>query len=307
LPDIFADAHNIGYFFWELNTPAECHQLALDFVDEVWVSSDYNRDTFKNFTPSPVTNVGLAFEDIPNMERLEGRRFLAERIGARAEDFVFLCAFDSFSMIYRKNPSAVVEAFRAAFPDNDMVKLVLKTQNRSRLVDKSQTELFQFLERASAEDPRIKIIDDALPYRDFMLLKKGADCYVSLHRSEGWGFGMLEAMNLGVPVITTGYSGNMEYCKPETCWLVDYDLVEVEAGQYLYVRPEQVWANPRMESAIAAMQEVFLDRNLGRRKASAAHSFVRSNFSIAAIAERYSKRIAQILSLKTGRAREIPP
>ena len=288
--DIVSESYNIGYFFWELNMIPKCHRLALELLDEIWVSSEYNREIYARFTDKPVVNVGMAVEPLPKVAPMD-RAALGLEPGAT----VFLATFDSFSFIERKNPLGVLEAFQAAFPRSDeQVQLVLKTQNRGRVFDPYQIDLWARIDRAVGEDPRILIVNETLPYRDLLALKLACDCYVSLHRSEGWGFGMLEAMNLGRPVIATAYSGNMDFCADETTFLVDYDLVGVREAEYIFVERGSQWAQPRRAHAAARMREVAADPAAARAKGEAAAVFVKRNFSIEAIARRYAGRLAEI-------------
>src|SRR5690606_17608964 len=126
----------------------------------------------------------------------------------------------SFSFVQRKNPIGVLEAFRKAFPGDEPVRLIVKTQNRDNVFDPVQERIWNRVEAICARDPRIVVMNETLTYEALVKLKAGSDCYISLHRSEGWGFGMIEAMNLGVPVVCTAYSGNMDFCSDETAWLV---------------------------------------------------------------------------------------
>jgi glycosyltransferase involved in cell wall biosynthesis len=107
---------------------------------------------------------------------------------------------------------------------------------------------------------------------------------------------MVEAMNLGIPVIATGYSGNMEFCNEETCWLVDYDLRPLDRDEYIFVSPGQKWAEPRLESAVRRMRDVFHDGDKRGARAAAAKRFVGERFSPAAISARYAARLAEIFS-----------
>ena len=145
------------------------------------------------------------------------------------------------------------------------------------------------------DDRRITIVNETFEYRDLLTFKAGCDCYVSLHRSEGWGFGMIESMALGVPVIATGYSGNLEFCNDKNSWLVESDEVFVGKKDYIFVVPGQKWAEPRMESAINAMREVYYDPKKRNSKSVSAKKYVHDNFSVDKIASRYSARINEIL------------
>ncbi|HEY8260383.1 MAG TPA: glycosyltransferase family 4 protein [Methylosinus sp.] len=295
MPDVFSSSYNIGYFYWELDTPANCHYLALDLLDEIWVSSEYCRSIYASATHKPVVNVGMCAEHLDGISRAEARAYVSKRLGAAPDDFVFLSAFDSFSFIQRKNPVNVLRAFRAAFPDDRRVRLVLKTHNRHYVGDPQQLRMWRGIEEEIEGDPRITIIDETLSYEDLRKLKAGSDCFVSLHRSEGWGFGMIEAMASGIPVVATAYSGNMDFCTPETCWLVDYDLAYLYPEDYIFVIPGQRWADPRLDSAVAQLRAVAYDAEDRQRRVEAATRYVQANFSEEAISARYAARLKELL------------
>ncbi len=299
-PDVFNGAYNIGYFFWELDSPAACHHLALELLDEIWVSSQYGVEIYQPHTDIPVTRVGMCFEDIAPPARSEARDFVTRRFRLDGREFVFLVAFDSFSFVQRKNPIGVLRAFREAFEGDRDVRLIIKTQNRDRIADPVQQRIWAQVEALMAGDPRILLINETLPYQDLIRLKAGVDCYISLHRSEGWGFGMIEAMNLKVPVVCTGYSGNMEFCSDETAWLVDYELVELDPDDYIFVRKGQKWAEPDIAHAARQLRAVRDDPELRARKVKAAHAHVQEHFSTRAIGKRYEARLREILANHTG-------
>ncbi len=294
LPDVFTNAYNIGYFFWELDSPAPCHSLALDLLDEVWVSSQYGVDQYTPFTSIPITKISMSYEDVPVPSRSAARAYLRSMLGYADDCFVFFAAFDSFSFIQRKNPQAVVRAFLDAFPTGDNVRLVLKTHNRDFINDPVQRKIWQLMDEAVHADPRIAIINETLPYDQLLLLKTGCDCYVSLHRSEGWGFGMIEAMHLGVAVLATGYSGNMEFCTPETAWIVGYTLRPVGPGDYIFVKPGQAWAEPDHADAIRQMRAVVSNLLERVQRTAYAKAFVDRHFSPSIVARRYADRLGQI-------------
>jgi glycosyltransferase involved in cell wall biosynthesis len=295
-PDAFSGAYNIGYFYWELDSPGACHFLGMDMLDEIWVSTAFGASIYRPHTDKPVVNVGMCYEELPEISRKEARAFLEQAAKIKGNPFVFLVTFDSFSFVQRKNPIGVLAAFTKAFPKDEDVRLIIKTQNRSRVMDPTQLEIWAAVDQALAADPRIKLIDETLQYEDILKLKKGADGYISLHKSEGWGFGMIEAMNLGVPVLCTGYSGNMDFCDEETCWLVDYDLKELAPQDYIFVRKGQKWAEPDIRHAAKQMRAMKADPALTRARAEAARQRVQREFSEAAIARRYGARIREILT-----------
>jgi glycosyltransferase involved in cell wall biosynthesis len=295
LPDVFANSYNIGYFYWELDTPAACHHLSVELLDEIWVSSEYCREIYANATSKPVINVGMCVESLDLSVSEDARSYTRRKLYCSDDDFIFLAAFDSFSFVQRKNPIGVIRAFRAAFPKDERMRLVLKTHNRSLVKDPQQLRIWTAVDEEIAKDDRITLLDETLSYKDLRKLKGGVDCYVSLHRSEGWGFGMIEAMATGVPVIATGYSGNMDFCLPDACWLVDYDLVGLHPDDYIFVAPGQKWAEPRFESAVQQMRAVAYNAEERKRRTDLASEFVQEHFSEDAISRRYGMRLRQIL------------
>ena len=298
MPDVFSDAYNIGYFYWELDTPAKCHELALEIVDEIWVSTEYGVGIYEPFVEqnTPVSNVRMAYEEIDiEIPKDEAREFLIDEYGFDKDDFIFLATFDSFSFIQRKNPVAVVKSFLQAFPTEDNVKLLIKTHNRYRILDPVQLGIWDEIDELIGADDRIVLVNETFTYENLLKFKKGTDCYISLHRSEGWGFGMIEAMNLGIPIIATAYSGNMEFCNSDNSWLVDYDEVYLNENDYIFVKPGQKWAEPKIDSAVKAMQEAYKNPELREQKAQNALKFIKENFSIDAISQRYKSRIDDIM------------
>jgi glycosyltransferase involved in cell wall biosynthesis len=304
LPDAFTDAYNIGYFYWELDAPASAHYLAMDLLDEIWVASDFGVGIYRPHTRKPVVNVGMSFEAATGIDRAEARLMLQNRCGINADDFVFLATFDSFSFVQRKNPYGVIRAFRAAFAQHESNRrLLLKTHNAARVTHPAQLEARGSLEELCRSDDRIVLIDETMPFEKLLQLERGSDAYVSLHRSEGWGFGMIEAMALGVPVICTGYSGNMEFCSDDTAWLVDYEMVAVRSGEYLFEEPGRRWAEPSVEHAARQMKAVTENADLRGMRASTAQRRVYENFSLDAVARRFQARLEEICSQRPSRSR----
>lgn len=296
-PDVFSDAYNIGYFFWELDLPAYCHYLGMEMLDEIWVSTDYGVQIYKPDNPEkPVKNVGMCYEEAPEgIDRESGRAFVNARFRFDDSHFVCLVAFDSFSFVQRKNPVSVLKAFQKAFKGVRNARLVIKTQNRDSVFDPVQMSLWDRVDTITARDPRIVVINETLSYRDLLKLKAGSDVYLTLHKSEGWGFGMIEAMNLGVPVVATRYSGNMDFCSDETAWLVDYDIKPLQKGDYIFVRPGSAWAEPRVDHAAEQLRACYDNPEERHARAAAAQEAIRRDFSPQAIAQRYGGRLREIL------------
>lgn len=165
--------------------------------------------------------------------------------------FTFLFSFDFHSYIERKNPVAVIDAFRSAFPvDRKDVRLVLKSING----DIFQSQFYELIEYV-LKDPRILIQDGFISRQQMIALMASADAYVSLHRSEGFGLGLAESMYLGKPVIGTAYSGNVEFMTPDNSCLVDYIMIEVKPGDYMHGEG-QYWAAPDINDAARHMRRL---------------------------------------------------
>ncbi len=146
----FENSYNIGYFFWELNKIPNSHLLALEVLDEIWVSSQYVQEMYAAKTHKPVVNVGMAVEDLPTHLKPHPNLF-------KGGAFTFLTTFDSFSFVERKNPLAVVRAFKEAFDkDNTDVALIIKTWNKSRVSNAFQASVWRVIDDLIQNDPRIR-------------------------------------------------------------------------------------------------------------------------------------------------------
>lgn len=301
-PDVFSGAYNIGYFAWELDSPAKCHYLALDLLDEIWVQSDYNVQSYAPHCRIPVVNVGMSFETPPDIDKRMARRYVEDTYSLPESHTIFLTVFDALSDVRRKNPLAIIKAFQAAFGPAAPASLLIKTQNKDRVRDPYQAQIFEEIEALIRGDRRVQLVDASLSHGELMRLIKGSDCYVSLHRSEGWGFGMIEAMALGVPVLCTGYSGNMEFCKPDTAWLVDYRLVELAKEDFIYTSRGQRWAEPDVPHAARLMAELHVNKILASNRAAHAQIYVHRNFSTATISVRVAQRLSEIRKLIANQA-----
>ena len=295
-PEQMASAYNIAYCFWELDKPATAHLLGYELLDEVWVSSDFGKDALAGHIQARVTKVGLPCRKVfPSREA--GRSILAA-LGVSDQTFRFICSFDALSYVQRKNPIGTIRAFQDAFASGEDVALIVKTHSRHRAHDAFQDRLWEGIVEACESDERIYLVDKDLEQDALDSLTANCDCLVSLHRAEAWGFGMIDAMSLGVPVIATAYSGNLEFCNPETAMLVDYDLVPVMDSDYAFAIPGARWAEPKQESAVRALRSVFGEEAARRRLQSQAKSFVETHFSFEAIGEKYRRRLREIHEAK---------
>jgi hypothetical protein len=280
----FTGRTNIGYFVWETSKLGTAHKLGLSLVDEIWVPTEFMRELYARETSKPVLCMGSVVQ--PPAPKGARRDF------GLSDDFMFLFTYDSASRQTRKNPLGVTRAFRQAFSGNEKVQLVLKTQNAAKLGG-MEKELYTELQKAAAEDKHIRIIDETFEAEKLAGLIASADAYVSLHRCEGFGYGMAEAMYFGVPVIATNWSGNVDFIKEDTAWQVPFKLVPVKPGEYHYAEEGgHEWAEPDLAAASRAMRDVFDNRDAAKARAQAGQKWIREQYSASVVGERMSARLA---------------
>lgn len=235
----------VACWFWELPRVPKAWLEAVAEVDEIIVATEFVADAFRAVTEKPVTRIPFPLLEAQPSDLARADFGLPDGV------FVFLCTFDCNSSVARKNPSAVVSAFRAAFlPERQDVVLLVKSSNGHR-----NPEALRQLLALAGTDTRILLRDDVIDVRHLQALQAHCDAYVSLHRAEGLGLGMAECMRLGKPVIATGWSGNMDFMNADNSLLVDYELVPVKAGEYPHAEG-QVWAEPDVQHAASLMQHV---------------------------------------------------
>ncbi len=251
----------IACWFWELEVFPDAWLPALSQVDEVMVSTHFIEDAIRRVTNKPVWLAPLPVGETHDSGLTRSDFGLEDGV------FVFLNSFDFNSFLARKNPLAAIEAFRMAFADGQTnVRLLIKSSNGHRHPEKLQALL-----RSAATDGRILVRDEVICRSDVQALQRCVDAYVSLHRAEGFGLGLAECMRLGKPVIATAWSGNMEFMTPDNSCLVDYQLVPVGEGEYVY-HGGQRWAEPSIEHAAAQMRLLVEDpERAAKIGAQAAH------------------------------------
>ena len=242
--ECFRGRYNIGFWAWELPIFPPGWLYAFSLFDEIWTYSNYCAEAIAPVSPVPVIKMmsSLEFPE-PSFER--------EALGLPQDKFIFLFMFDFHSTIGRKNPFATLEAFKRAFAQsNEDVLLVLKFSN-GNFFPKERDQL-----KAQAAGWPVHFIDGHLKREELHALVANCDCYVSLHRAEGFGLTMAEAMYYGKPVIATGYSSNMEFMNVGNSFPVKYDIVTLTEDYGPYFKGNY-WADPSIDHAASLMQYVF--------------------------------------------------
>lgn len=281
---IYADSYNILRTYWELPTaPISWGPMLVD-IDELWVPNVFVKNAFLSIFSKPIIVIPPAID--VKIGPYPDREFYQ----LEADRFYFLFSFDFFSFPQRKNPLAVIAAFRQAFSlKEEKVGLIIKTIGA---ID-HYPEIRLSIMNEMKVDSRILQIDRTLDRVEMLGLIKAADCYISLHRSEGFGLGMAEAMSLGRPVIGTNFSGNVDFLNEETGFPVPYRLRSLDHGEYIFI-DRQLWAEPDIEEASKIMRMVYQQTNLRESKAKAGQSFILEKYNPKKIGNMIKMRLSEI-------------
>ena len=287
--DTFGASYNIVFPAWELpHYPAEWGRR-LDRFDEVWTATRFADDAIRPAVNAPVRHIPNACE--PHVTTPLSRA----HFGIPEGRFAVLFYFDFWSYASRKNPAAVVETFArvlAARPAAAM-QLVLKLNHSAHDVHATaalRADVARF-------GDRVTLIDATLRDNEAKNLVRCCDCFLSLHRSEGFGRGPAEAMFFGKPVIATGWSGNMDYMWPGTAFPVRYTLLPVGRGAYPFA-DGQVWAEPDVAHAAELLAGLIDDPAGAQAVGTRARAHMLANFSDVVLGARYRARFEAIAAGK---------
>jgi glycosyltransferase involved in cell wall biosynthesis len=274
-----SDVYRIAYWVWELDDiPPQWVKLTPLF-DEIWAPTKFVADAFRRRMPTPVHEVLLPV-DIG-----EVAQFPKSELGIAENGYVFLFTFDMCSELIRKNPFAVISAFRSAFPNPEDVTLIIKV-SRGRWNREGLAEL----ENAS-RTPGVVLIDRVISHSQILGLIEMCDCFVSLHRSEGFGLCLAEAMLLGKPVVATNYSGNLSFMHSRNSLLVDYTLTEIIDDNPVYAKGNR-WAEPSIEHAASCLRWCYDHPAEAAALGAIGQAEARDKFSLEAAGRRMAARLA---------------
>lgn len=278
--DALRDRRVIAYWNWELPELPESWVESTQFLHEIWAPSRFCQTAFSRRLSIPVTHIPYAIDVRvpPNVGR--------KQLGVPEDGFVFLYMFDALSVPERKNPMAVVEAFERARPQfMRPAWLVLKMIN-----GEGESVLRRHLEDARKRTPGIVTLERYFRRPELNALFNAADCYVSLHRAEGYGLTLAESMFLGKPVIATGWSANMDFMTPWNSVPVPYRLIQLERDHGPYPAG-QWWADPEVDAAAAAMVRMVNEPDFARTLGAQASRDIRSQLSPEAVGAIIRSRI----------------
>lgn len=277
--------YNIGCFFWELSTFPDRWLSSFDFVDEIWAASSFIHQSVSRKTSKPVFHVPCVV-DISLQRNYQRNDFYLPN-----DRFLFLVMYDVMSITSRKNPHGAIDAFLKSFNQDQKVGLVVKINN----LDQRPNEVLKIIRYFDC--PNIYFITGTLSRDQTNGLLSVIDCFVSLHRSEGFGLCIAEAMFLGKNVIVTNWSGNTDFTNSANSYLVDYKIIKVGEGNEPY-DPNEEWADPDNEHASYWMKRVFEKNQEARVIAQQGQFTVRTQFSAKNIGKIIDQRVRFIQKLQ---------
>lgn len=279
---------HIGFLLWELEQVPQSHLLAGKMLDEVWVPSSYVQKIYANSFDCKVINIGKGF----SLPEVNASNMCEYRINDN--HYIYLMCFDAHSSVERKNPLAAVLAFVAAFPENQNVRLLIKTTPVSPAHWGDPNGQMQQIRKIARRDPRIILDERMLPFNQLLSLIKRADCVVSPHRAEGFGYIPAYALWFGRPVIVTDYSGTRDICNTETAFPVPYKIIKAENCEIITPIENAHWADIDVEVLSQTLREVRDDPVKAQAKALRGRKLLRTKYSPQMQAKRYLDRFVAL-------------
>lgn len=281
-----SSTYNIAFWFWETQVLPKHWLKASELFDEIWVASSFCKSVMEKHLGKPVFRIPLNVDTNPTLRSERGSMIKALR-----DKYVFLTMLDFNSRAERKNPGGVLDAFEKAFKtgQND-VCLIIKIMNSVA----GRSELRSLLKKAS-EDPRIILIDGVISRTDLINLMRESDCLVSLHRAEGFGLPIAEAMSLGIPVIATGWSSNMDFMDSQNSFPVPYRLKRLSKNARPYPKGT-LWAEPDTDYAARIMRTLAKYPEIGRIRSRRGQKTILGKFNARSTGKAISERLTAIYS-----------
>ena len=273
--------YNIGLWVWELEDVPNKWVEVSNIFDEIWTVSDFCENTFKNCLPDKQ----IRRINIPADFKTTKDKNSCKKIFGVQDKFVMLFTFDGFSCIDRKNPKAVIDTFLNSKLNNDESVLIIKTQN---LTKKEIKDNFSELPK------NIFLINELWSKNKMTELFNSVDIYISLHRSEGSGLTIMEAIDLEIPVLCTNYSGNLDFCG-DGCEFVDYKLIDIETKNCIYSDiPKKVkWAEVDLNDAVKKLEKIYNNYDYYKEKIKINKKELLNQYNI----ESVTKKIKQYIKL----------
>jgi glycosyltransferase involved in cell wall biosynthesis len=275
----------IGMTVWETDTMPPQWRNVLSQVVDVWLPSTFNVETFQPALPTSVFR--LPHPVVPrhvNGDAVDP----ASLTSASPSDFVF---YSLFEWQDRKGPCELIRAYFRAFPVDNGTLLALKTNPGAASISESTVDQIR---RETGSTARVSVMAHGWSEAQVDALHARGDCYVSLHRGEGWGYPLFEAVARGKPVVATGFSGPLDYLSASAARLVRFDLAPVRQ-RYVYYAPQMQWAEPDVDDAARLMQEAYAERGAPLERTAACAASVCETYSLERVGQMARERLLTLL------------
>lgn len=291
--EVLRGHYNIGYWAWELPEFPDRWLPAIQLLDEIWVPSEFCREAIAAKADIPVTCIphGVTLpEPAPTADRAA--------FDLPASGTLFLTMYDALSIPERKNPGAVIEAFQRATATGDIdAQLVLKVTNLDAEPDHARE-----IRQLASKNPRVHLLEGYFDREQVDALIMTCDVFFSLHRSEGFGFGLAEAMLMGKVALATDWSGNRQFMREDNSLLVSSRLTTLERDHGPYEAGQQ-WAEPSIEQAADLVRRLCLEPELREALGRAAQASVTQELAPTVLGRQILERLSAVGAETAGLAR----
>lgn len=280
-PQIWNNRYNIAFWLWELEEFPQNWKKAFTLVDEIWTPSEFTSASIRKVTDKPVYTIPYCVT-APFDEKYDRSYF-----GLPEDKFLFLAMYDTNSTKERKNPAGVIEAFQKAFsPEDTHVGLVLKMNNPK------ESDLKEIQDKLG-EYSNIYYITQIMDKIVVNSLIRTVDVFVSLHRAEGFGLVMAEAMLNDTPCIATNWSSNTEFMNEDVACMVDYTFTTLKKDAAPYKKGAK-WADANTDTAAGYMKELAENKEYYQKLQKSGKTYIQEKLGMKQAVALIEKRIQEI-------------
>lgn len=283
MSDAWKGHYNIAFWLWELEDFPKQWEKYCQLFDEIWAPSEFTASSIRKITDVPVKVMPYNVK-VPYDTKCSRKDFdLPE------DKFLYLIMYDSNSTTGRKNPQGAIEAYKRAFPvERDDCGLVIKVNNAKKEdIVKLQQDLTGY--------HNVYFITEVLDKERVNGLIHNVDVFISLHRAEGFGLVMAEAMLLGIPCVATNWSSNTEFMTEDSACMVKYDLIKNKKTEGLY-KKGCIWADPNIDDAAFYIRKLKEDREYYKKKKTAGKECIEEILNEKTILQKWNKCLAGIIT-----------